>query len=1385
MKKIFFELTSNSKKKEKKKIVKKEVQEDEIAATTVTTKNFRVKELLKDSELKYLESQFKQETSIKQLCTSGGYVISSFLDSVVDESGDGDTFWLENSDKSQSYSKTPDMKDYFEKKSIAANVRSGDQRMLRKLFWFREKESYDVKTRFLCKSLLQFRKSLHFSQMFAYLSKKLEMPYGSNVVSVAWSTSGGFLACGCDTGLIKVLKIEVVEQEQENGKPKGYLAAPTNISKNQTLEGHTASISAIAWNQKQNKLTTTDVKGLTIVWKFCRNSWCEEMVHNREGFAVTDLSWSNCGKKVCIIYRDGGVMVGSVEGSRIWGSDSIVEDSTLTGVSWSPSGSQVLFAVSNGEILVYSQDGTLEKTLVLKELSHRKRDILEEQETEPDELNSIVCIRWHKTSTSCFNWTVPTLAVIWKYNCMYLLRNVGDEQPVVTKTQMAASCGAWSSNGDFIAVGGSPLTANSKNQDVGQLKTNGFDQVNVFSPFGTFLQTIKFPGTSCLSLGWDSLSLRLAVGVGENVYFANVRPCYKFSLFGSNTLVYAFSRCDGAAQIGFWDGQSVHVQEIPGKVVDIKGNDVHCAILSLTTTGCYNATILNSFGDPVDSITIVTIDPFMINLTGSVLIAVAYNAITIWRFDYISRDDAVSCTNGVDLVARRRLRSFHIDESPSIIGESTDEAKLKESTLDPASCSDAVGQMLIVCRESGKLQIYSLPHGALMNTIDTAYEMNFRPSRIWLNMDGSQVAMIDKLGHLSVCSLGSASIKTALARKLDRKDVWNIIWAADNPNLICVMEKTKMYVIRNGEAEDPVLTSAYVASFKDLKVTSVLMDELMFKPEEPSPDLFITLETKALRETRRLLESGTALKDVADSIQKNSHRNLWKLLGNEALKQINLEVAESSFAKSCDYAGISMVKRLGSISNMLLQRAEVAAYFNEHEKASEYYIQADRKDIACNMWKMLNDWKNVDMALILSKQRSSDTNARELSVAKGDNYFETHEWSKALSCYEAAEETSKMFACFLFLEDYSRLEKFIEGLHEGDLLLLKLAELFQSRGLCKEAINAYLKYDYEHPEKAIEVAISLTQWNLALQVAQNYSLDMVEPLLLRYVVHLLNSGKIMTAVQLMTKSRKPYGAGKLLVITALRELKEQQKDLIQIKKLFVYAAMLFEYQGVTFIKHGSENNCIGRSNQYYNDEDSMDIFFENSIPEQHRPTPQIYKWMRDTPWRGAEAVHYLILTQSLIYKGIYEPATRTALYLRSYCDILGDELVHAMIALASINSCNFGVCSRAFMRLETIDEEYSEVASELFSKYSPADNCVQTVKCHKCQLDIPDYSTLCPECGTSFEICAFTGRPLCDDTANVWTCQVCKHSSDLKEIKSRHSCPFCHSERLSSLENLH
>jgi len=139
------------------------------------------------------------------------------------------------------------------------------------------------------------------------------MPQGAGVRCVAWSGEDNFLACGCDNGMLKVLKIEAaVPTDGGSGKDSkdsttrsGLLAAPSNIAMNQSLEGHSANIQVIAWNNVHHKLTTSDAKGLIIVWMLYKGTWYEEMVNNRNRSTVRGLAWSHDGTKICIVYEDG------------------------------------------------------------------------------------------------------------------------------------------------------------------------------------------------------------------------------------------------------------------------------------------------------------------------------------------------------------------------------------------------------------------------------------------------------------------------------------------------------------------------------------------------------------------------------------------------------------------------------------------------------------------------------------------------------------------------------------------------------------------------------------------------------------------------------------------------------------------------------------------------------------------------------------------------------------------------------------------------------------------------------------------------------------------------------------------------------------------------
>ena len=64
---------------------------------------------------------------------------------------------------------------------------------------------------------------------------KISIPNDVHLTCLGWHGRKGYIACGGKDGLLKVLKL--VAQEDGEGKLKG-LAAPSNLTMNQTLQGH-------------------------------------------------------------------------------------------------------------------------------------------------------------------------------------------------------------------------------------------------------------------------------------------------------------------------------------------------------------------------------------------------------------------------------------------------------------------------------------------------------------------------------------------------------------------------------------------------------------------------------------------------------------------------------------------------------------------------------------------------------------------------------------------------------------------------------------------------------------------------------------------------------------------------------------------------------------------------------------------------------------------------------------------------------------------------------------------------------------------------------------------------------------------------------------------
>ena len=66
----------------------------------------------------------------------------------------------------------------------------------------------------------------------------------------------------------------------------------------------------------------------------------------------------------------------------------------------------------------------------------------------------------------------------------------------------------------------------------------------------------------------------------------------------------------------------------------------------------------------------------------------------------------------------------------------------------------------------------------------------------------------------------------------------------DNPDLFAMMEKTRMYIFRGTDPEEPIISSGQICTFEALQVRSVLLDTVLKDPENPTDDLMVDLDVK-------------------------------------------------------------------------------------------------------------------------------------------------------------------------------------------------------------------------------------------------------------------------------------------------------------------------------------------------------------------------------------------------------------------------------------------------------------------------------------------------------------------------------------------------------------
>lgn len=1200
--------------------------------------------------------------------------------------------------------------------------------------------------------------------MFVYLSKKIAIPHQLALQVVSWNSAQGWIACGGESGLLKVLKLE----SSEGGKAA---AGQSNLSMNQTLEGHQGTIMVITWNENFRKLTTSDQNGLIIVWMLHRGIWFEEMINNRNRSVVRDMKWSADCQKICIIYEDGAVIVGTVDGQRLWGKEVKTQ---LAFVEWSPDGKNILFCTLNGEVHVYDNEGIY---------SHKVPIYCLDSGTEGTV--AIAGIDWFAGPSGPDNQT-PALCLGFENGRVQIMRSDADDKPVLLDTQLRCTGLKWDPNGSVVAIAGIQAQGASNDREVGI--------VQFYAPSGQHLRSLRVPGQNLRAISWEGSGLRLALAVDSHIFFANIRPDYLWGYF-SHTLVYAVLRKERNEHVVvFWD---THTDEKYTKyikhVTHIRSSEEYCVLVTKAddSSGQHIVIVCNDIGSPVDS-KYMQLEPMHVAMTNSHVIATSEDVVYIWNYrSSVSRQaqgDLASAAAGMK--QRRAEMMFHIDESFAPGSGTHDKDGFvppSTTTQDPIACICATEQCLLVARESGVVQRYALPHLAL----EARFTIRCRPQVIAANCESTRMSVIDINGVLllfdievkSNSSFGDVkpvSPEDGPGKQLDfeRKDVWNMRWATDNPDLFAIMEKTRMYIVRGLQPEEPVLSNAYICAFKDLQIQSVLIDEVIQNPENPRKEVLLDFETKSLRDTRDILTKVSNLKDAFNYVDANPHPRLWRLLAEAALEQLEFSVAEKAFVRFEDYQGIQLVKRLRLLDDRVKQKAEVAAYFQRFDEAESLYREIDRKDLAIDLRVRLGDWFRV----IQLAHGANEDLLHQAWSAIGDYYADRCKWHNAANYYAKAGNNAALVDTYYFLEDYDALERVIPSLPEGSPLLTEVGNKFASVGLCEQAVAAFLRHG--DVKTAVDTCVLLNQWELAVNLAQQHNFQQIEGLLAKYAQHLLDKNKKIEAVQLYRKASRHTEAAKLLNQMAKDMPGGAQRHPDRIKRLYLLAALEVEkFKNKTL----DAQMTSATQGTMTTAQTLQSLVTQDQSVSSDRAL--------ESPWRGCEAFHIYLLAQRQLYEGQHEQAMKTSLRLAEYEDILDTQTIYSLIALTTYCNKFFAQCSRAFIKLEASNDvsdemrtKFADLALSIFTRNAPRDPTGHMLPCPKCGTRINDWVINCPSCNHRLAFCVASGRSIFpeDRTASIpyppgtgggetIKCRCCRHRMYSTEVRKLRNCPLCHS----------
>ena len=702
--------------------------------------------------------------------------------------------------------------------------------------------------------------------------------------------------------------------------------------------------------------------------------------------------------------------------------------------------------------------------------------------------------------------------------------------------------------------------------------------------------------------------------------------------------------------------------------------------------------------------------------------------------------------------------AFSIDQSPDLnmnYDKSTFNSTVKSN--DPAVCLAVSEDTLIIGRTSGLLLNYTLPHLNLASKFTVKAKLR----NIAINCNHTKISVIDYNGVLTFYDLESFQQKAA---DVEHKDVWSLFWSTDNPNLLCFMEKHRMYIMKDFATEEPVNNAGFLVQFQNLEIKVVLIEDIMQNLDQIKniKEKIISFETKTLRDTKDIL-SKVSLEKAAEYVEQNSHPRLWKLIAEEALEASQFTLAEKAFVKSEDYFGVNFIKKIQMIDDKNKRKAEIAAFYGRFDEAEQIYRETESINLILDLRSKIGDYKKV--VEILKENSAGDDKLREAYKALGEHYFARKKWAKAAKMFALTKEYYQLIDSYYCSEDFDNLKALLEIIPEDKNLLEYIAQKFNSVGMSECAVEAYIKMG--DTKKAVDSCILLNNWKQAVELAEKHNFIQIEGVLNKYANLLLEKKKYIQAIDLYRKANRNMDAGRLLTKLA-DDLKSQNAGPLILKKIYVLAALEVD----SYKKRLFDAQITGTGATAVKTLDSLITTDINTATDK----------ALNNPWKAAEALHFLMLCQRQLYQQNYVAAFKTAMRLIEYEKELDTKLVYSLVALSALYNGHFKECSKAFVKLESLpmneddNKKLCELAVKIFSTNELKNGKIQILKCpgKTCENNVTENDTNCPACGSYFSACVASGQSIF--AKGFYQCKNCKHKCLERELHMLGAkfCPLCH-----------